>query len=555
MNVASILVPGVKMIFIDGSSIGTCNFITFLNKNYTALQNWVSAGGTLILNAAPSECLDNINLYFGGTSLSFEPALYGYIVNTNHPIFQQGTFQPSIAAKYIGYHFAHSYVSGSGLKNILTNEYSHAILSEKPWGNGRVIFGGLTLAFFDDPIWKPAPNVFNFYKNLLQYAVNFTTLASISTSTLSSNTICQGASVNIGYTANGTYNAGNTFTAQLSDASGSFSSPTNIGNVNATESGTINATIPTDALSGTGYRIRVVSGDPVVTGTDNGTDITINAIPSAGTLGGTQTICSGSTTTFSSTVSNGTWSSNDPAVATADASTGVVTGVSYGTATIIYSVTGSTCTGTATRTVIVNAVPVFTSPAVTNLPNVQYSDPINPVTVTVSDDGAGSSLSATTQWKTGSGDWNTGLPSDLSLNETNTDANSRSWALSGKANVAPGIYTIRITVSDGSCSSFKDLSLTVTQEDASIVYTGSEYYTLPGATATSFKVSLSATVKDITAMPAADPTYDADAGNITNAKVVFHLNNINGTVIGTSNVSLVDPSDIKTGVASTVYTR
>jgi hypothetical protein len=93
----------------------------------------------------------------------------------------------------------------------------------------------------------------------------------------------------------------------------------------------------------------------------------------------------------------------------------------------------------------------------------------------------------------------------------------------------------------------------VTREDATITYTGNEYYTLPSATATSFNVSLSATVKDITAMGIGNPKYDADAGNITNAKVVFRLNSPTGTVVGTSNVSLVDASDIKVGVASAVY--
>jgi hypothetical protein len=36
---------------------------------------------------------------------------------------------------------------------------------------------------------------------------------------------------------------------------------------------------------------------------------------------------------------------------------------------------------------------------VTTISSVQYSDPISPVIITVTDDGAGSSLSASKQWK------------------------------------------------------------------------------------------------------------------------------------------------------------
>ncbi len=76
-----------------------------------------------------------------------------------------------------------------------------------------------------------------------------------------------------------------------------------------------------------------------------------------GTLSGTQTICVGGTTTFTSTVSGGTWSSSNTGVATINPTTGVITGVSAGTATMTYTVTGSCGTGTVTRTVTVNAAP------------------------------------------------------------------------------------------------------------------------------------------------------------------------------------------------------
>jgi uncharacterized protein YjdB len=80
--------------------------------------------------------------------------------------------------------------------------------------------------------------------------------------------------------------------------------------------------------------------------------------PTAGTLSGTQIICSNGTSTFTSTVAGGTWSSDNTAVATIDASTGVITAVTVGTATMTYTIASSgTCSAaTATRTVSVNAL-------------------------------------------------------------------------------------------------------------------------------------------------------------------------------------------------------
>ena len=72
------------------------------------------------------------------------------------------------------------------------------------------------------------------------------------------------------FTSSGTFNAGNVYTAQLSDASGSFTNPTNIGTLTSTSnSGTIGITIPYDTDSGTGYLIRVISDNPATEGTSS----------------------------------------------------------------------------------------------------------------------------------------------------------------------------------------------------------------------------------------------------------------------------------------------
>jgi Secretion system C-terminal sorting domain/Bacterial Ig-like domain (group 2) len=88
--------------------------------------------------------------------------------------------------------------------------------------------------------------------------------------------------------------------------------------------------------------------------------VVINAQPSPAILSGDENICVGLTTVFSATLSGGTWSSSNSAVAVVNALTGIVTGMSSGTATITYTLTGmAPCVNeTATRTVTVNAPPL-----------------------------------------------------------------------------------------------------------------------------------------------------------------------------------------------------
>jgi hypothetical protein len=76
--------------------------------------------------------------------------------------------------------------------------------------------------------------------------------------------LCSGGTVNVPYTAVGTFNAGNVFTVQLSDSTGSFAAPVNIGSVSATTSGMIAATIPNTTLAGSGYKIRITSTSPAL---------------------------------------------------------------------------------------------------------------------------------------------------------------------------------------------------------------------------------------------------------------------------------------------------
>jgi hypothetical protein len=102
--------------------------------------------------------------------------------------------------------------------------------------------------------------------------------AVITTLPLPSNAYCAGSDLIVNYSVVGTVNSNNVFIAQLSDGLGSFISPTNIGQINSTTSGTIAVSIPANTNPGAQYRIRVVSNSPAISGSDNGADIAVNSV-------------------------------------------------------------------------------------------------------------------------------------------------------------------------------------------------------------------------------------------------------------------------------------
>lgn len=170
-----------------------------------------------------------------------------------------------------------------------------------------------------------------------------------------SNSYCPGANLVVSYTASGTFSAANTFSVELSNAAGSFGSPTTIGTVTSTTSGTIAATIPMTTPPGIGYRIRVVSSVPPVIGTNNGSDITIHPLPNISATASSTSVCLGNTVTLNANgASTYTWTG------------GVTNGVAFSpTATASYTCSGITsvgCTGgtTAVVGVTVNPLPSLT---------------------------------------------------------------------------------------------------------------------------------------------------------------------------------------------------
>jgi len=105
---------------------------------------------------------------------------------------------------------------------------------------------------------------------------------------------CQGETFTLSYSITGTFNSGNVFQAQLSDQYGSFTTTTVLGSVTSVNSGSITCIIPIATNSGSSYRIRVVSSNPNVTGSNNGVNITVNPLP-VPVISGNSSVCQGAT--------------------------------------------------------------------------------------------------------------------------------------------------------------------------------------------------------------------------------------------------------------------
>jgi uncharacterized protein YjdB len=120
-------------------------------------------------------------------------------------------------------------------------------------------------------------------------------------------------------------------------------------------------TVATIAL-GTGVATGIAPGGTstitysLTSGCRNTAVLTVNPLPAV--ITGITSICVNGTTTLTSTTTGGTWSSSTPAVGTISAA-GVVTGLSAGTTSVIYTVGG--CSRSAV--VLVNALPTGITPS------------------------------------------------------------------------------------------------------------------------------------------------------------------------------------------------
>lgn len=127
--------------------------------------------------------------------------------------------------------------------------------------------------------------------------------------------VCAGGQLRLNYQVNFNFQPGNVFTAQLSNASGSFAAPVAIGSVASSTGGNIICTIPAGTPIGNGYRIRLVASNPSYTSVDQFVNIRVVSGLPAVTVGANTPLCVGNTLflTTTATWSIGTYAWTGPA--------------------------------------------------------------------------------------------------------------------------------------------------------------------------------------------------------------------------------------------------
>lgn len=161
------------LVFLDGSFDHNQPLEDLLESHQQAIENWVASGGKLFINCA-IELSHNfyVSLGFDETYLTFYQVSHARL-NAGHPLLE-GPHQP-LEADLTGFYYSNSVIVGNDLSIVVfetDDEWSFnapvlhlPILAEKEWGDGKVLFGGLT----PSQLVAPMETSMNLRANALAY--------------------------------------------------------------------------------------------------------------------------------------------------------------------------------------------------------------------------------------------------------------------------------------------------------------------------------------------------------------------------------------------------
>ena len=249
-------------------------------------ENWSTYYGGLSLDYGQGVCFDkfkNISVAGGtfsatniATAGSFQPAIGG---DYDAYIGKFNTLGQMIWGTYFGntfYDYANAINCDTTNDQLVIAGYTASTAGIATAGTQQTVYGGGTYDAFTTKFKKD-------------------TLVAV-TQPYTDTLVCVGGTYNVSYTSNYNFNLANTFTVQLSNAAGSFATPTAIGVITSNlTTGLISCTIPAGTTPGTGYRIRIVASSPSFVSPDDFYDIQIiSALPHSYATGSTP-VCVGST--------------------------------------------------------------------------------------------------------------------------------------------------------------------------------------------------------------------------------------------------------------------
>ncbi len=169
--ITDIFIPSRTFIWLEGGDSDTSLMLNVINNNKTLIEDWVRNGGVLLISAATNEISTPYSVGFGITSTQ------NYITEAvpadeNHTFFTKSNYKPILAPSYTGSFIAHNVHAGDGLVPILnSSDGTGAVFAEKEFGNGLVLFSGLTTPFFlTNANWLPKEEMKNMLYAMIDYA-------------------------------------------------------------------------------------------------------------------------------------------------------------------------------------------------------------------------------------------------------------------------------------------------------------------------------------------------------------------------------------------------
>ncbi len=332
---------------------GTANGCTYQDQ----YRSFTTTGGTANINHTPgAACVWGTGgfTYFTGSGLNCQ-ASQGSTVNF---AIANNVGYPEYYAMWVDWNQNLVFDSGeqvygtSHLDSNMTGTGSIVVPATATLGTTRL---RLRCAYYDSAI-GPCDYLATDYGIISDFDFTVTCPVPVVGAISGGSTVCSGASITLtDSTTGGTWHSSDSTRATVSTS----------GIVTGVSTGSVTIA----------YTVTTSCGSTTVT-----KSITVSAAPSAGTISGASTICAGTSTTYSDGVSGGTWSSSATSVASV-ASSGVVTGITAGSAVISYTVTNSCGTAVATRSITVSSTTtpdtISGSPAVCIGSTTTYTDAVS----------------------------------------------------------------------------------------------------------------------------------------------------------------------------------
>lgn len=160
-------IAGYSFVYADGGDGAGTSFYNYIAGNQSLLQNFVTTGGSLFLNAASNTHYGAgpQSLIFGATTEEGIYSSYGYAVNPGDPMFA------GAGTQWYGTSYSHNAITAdASFTTFITGDVNEAIVVGGTFGNGYALLGGQTSTGWHSSVSGSDP--FQLRVNQLQFAAS-----------------------------------------------------------------------------------------------------------------------------------------------------------------------------------------------------------------------------------------------------------------------------------------------------------------------------------------------------------------------------------------------